>query len=423
MTGQQTTYKWMRLKEILVTTLVGWLPTAALGVVLRNLIYSTIFKRIGKSVYIQDGVEFIGANNIEIGDEVYLYRGVRINGRDNNCRIWIGNQVALDRGIDIAGGENCQIEIGERTFIGPYTCIGGPGNVKIGKDCLIAAHTGIIANNHLFVDPVQKIRDQGLTRKGITIEDDCWLGYGVKVLDGVTIGQGSVIGAGAVVTKDIPPYSIAVGVPARPIGNRLSKDSVKKQKPDLEYVNKDDSHIIPHTAAAEIEQAVWLNPLDTQVDNHNLSMQEVFENLLQVLFESIRQAMQVDTIAMLLGTEGGQQLAVRATLGLEEEVTTGVKIPVGQGFAGRIAAQQELMIVDDLSKIEIVSPILRQKGLHSMLGVPLLVKDKAIGVFHVGTFRSRRFTKNDAQQLQLVAERIGLAIEPLFRLWQSPKSL
>ncbi len=105
-------------------------------------------------------------------------------------------------------------------------CIAGPGDIKIGKDCLIAAHSGIFANNHIYSDPTQLIMSQGVTRQGIVIEDDCWLGSGVKVLDGVTIGRGSVVGAGAVVTKNIPPFSIAVGVPARVIKRRQDKEFI-----------------------------------------------------------------------------------------------------------------------------------------------------------------------------------------------------
>lgn len=121
--------------------------------------------------------------------------------------------------------DNTTIHIGRQTYIGLNVCIGGPGNIKIGKDCLIAANSGIIANNHIFTDIHQKIAEQGVTRKGIVIEDNCWLGYGVKILDGVTIGEGSVIGAGSVVTKNIPPYSVAVGVPAKVIKSRKSKES------------------------------------------------------------------------------------------------------------------------------------------------------------------------------------------------------
>lgn len=96
----------------------------------------------------------------------------------------------------------------------------GPGPIKIGQNCLIGSHSGIYGNNHNFADPNHLIFEQGITCKGIVIEDDCWLGTGVKVLDGVTIGQGSVIGAGAVVTKNIPPYSVAVGVPAKVVSQR-----------------------------------------------------------------------------------------------------------------------------------------------------------------------------------------------------------
>lgn len=408
--SDKSALRWRRLKEVLVTNLVGGLPTIALGVIWRKLLYPSIFKRMGKAVFIQDGAEFIGAHQIEIGDRVYLFRGVRINARDNNCRICIGKEVAIERGVDIAGGENCQIEIGENTFIGPYTCIGGPGHVKIGKHCLIAAQTGIIANNHNFADPVQKIRDQGVTQKGIVIEDDCWLGFGVKVLDGVTIGQGSVIGAGAVVTKDIPAYSVAVGVPAKAIANRQSNQPVKPTRHQQKY--QDDNHQSLNAALSEIEKTAGRSKQKIELTNDNLSAHLVFENLLQALLECIRQMMQVDTITVLLREEAQQQLAVCYTLGLEEEIATKVRIPLGKGFAGKIAARRELMIVEDLSKVEVVSPILRNKGLHSMLGVPLLVKDQVIGVFHVGTFRPRKFTSNEAQMLQRIAQRIADSIEP-----------
>jgi serine acetyltransferase len=98
--------------------------------------------------------------------------------------------------------------------------IAGPGDVRIGQNCMIAGQCGVIANNHIFSNPHIPIREQGVTREGIVIEDDCWLGMGVKVLDGVTIGMGSVIGVGTVVTKNVPPFSIAVGVPAKVIDSR-----------------------------------------------------------------------------------------------------------------------------------------------------------------------------------------------------------
>jgi acetyltransferase-like isoleucine patch superfamily enzyme len=191
-----------------IVNLLGWIPRP-LGTLLRSYIYRPLFGYMGNSVYIQAGLEVLGANLIELGDHVKILRDVRLNVHYANSRLRLGRNVNLDRGVDISvAGEDCQIEIGEETYLGPYVCMAGPGNIRIGKHCLIAAHTGIYANNH---------RSYGLSREGIVIEDKCWLGNGVKVLDGVTIGRGSVIGAGAVVTKNIPPYSVAVGVPAKVI--------------------------------------------------------------------------------------------------------------------------------------------------------------------------------------------------------------
>jgi len=214
--------KMTRFKELVVITLLGSIPTIFFGVLLRRWIYRTIFAQIGKDIYIQDGAEFFGAMFIEFGDRVHIFRDVRIDGCRLGNRIRIGNDVAIERGVNIGALENTSLEIGDRTYLAPGVFIVGPGNIHIGKDCMIAANTGLIANNHKFDDPIKPIREQGNTFEGIVIEDNCWLGYGVTVLDGVTIGQGSVIGAGAVVTKNVPPNSIAVGVPARVIRQRCA---------------------------------------------------------------------------------------------------------------------------------------------------------------------------------------------------------
>ncbi|HEY9699132.1 MAG TPA: acyltransferase [Trichocoleus sp.] len=197
-----------RAIEQTLINLLGWIPRP-LGPLLRGQIYRPIFAHLGKSVYIQSGVEVLGANLIAIGDETKILRDVVLNIHNMNSQLHIGREVCLDRGVDIrTAGNDCRIEIGNGSYLGPYVCMAGPGHIRIGANCLIAAHSGIYANNH---------RSYGLSREGIVIEDNCWLGNGVKVLDGVTIGCGSVVGAGAVVTKDIPPNSVAVGVPAKVI--------------------------------------------------------------------------------------------------------------------------------------------------------------------------------------------------------------
>lgn len=214
----QSFLKQSRWKKTLLITLVGWIPKRP-GKKLRNILYPTIFAHFGNHTDLDYGIEFLHSYQIEIGNYVRLHRDVRLMCSPFKSKIRLQNRVHLDRGVDIRIHQQGEIEIGENTYIGPYTCLSG-NNIKIGNSCLIASHSGIYANNHIFADPNCKIVTQGNSYKGIVIEDDCWLGSGVKVLDGVTIGEGSIVGANAVVTKNIPPYSIAVGAPAKVIAKR-----------------------------------------------------------------------------------------------------------------------------------------------------------------------------------------------------------
>ncbi|MGB3310675.1 MAG: acyltransferase [Nodosilinea sp.] len=185
-----------------------------LGTVLRKFAYPLLSKKWGKNPYIQAWVEILGTDKIVFGDNVRILRNSILNCNFENSLLRLGNNVSLDRGVSIRLGDNCTIDIGDDTYIGPYSCLSGPGHVKIGRDCMIASMVGIYANQHHHV---------GASEKGIVIEGKCWIGSGAKVLDGVTIGYGSAIGAGAVVTKDIPPYSVAVGVPAKVLENRSTR--------------------------------------------------------------------------------------------------------------------------------------------------------------------------------------------------------
>ncbi|MEB3828326.1 acyltransferase [Phormidium sp. CCY1219] len=208
-----------RLIEGIEVPLLQWVPFP-FGSWLRTLAYRSFVAKLGKKVTIETGVEFVGACWMKVGNEVFMSRDVRLRTIGRRNRIEIGDRVSFDRGVDIkAHGSQGPITIGDRTYIGPYTCLSGC-QLTIGKDCLIASHSSIYSNNHVFSDFHRNINEQGNSYSGIVIEDNCWLGTGVKVLDGVKIGTGSVIGAGAVVTKEIPPYSIAVGMPAKVISRR-----------------------------------------------------------------------------------------------------------------------------------------------------------------------------------------------------------
>jgi signal transduction histidine kinase len=135
------------------------------------------------------------------------------------------------------------------------------------------------------------------------------------------------------------------------------------------------------------------------------------DELLNVLLPRIRDILHTDTCAVLLLNEERTELVARAALGIEEEVERGVRIPVGRGFAGRVAATAQAIILDDVDHADVMNPILREKGIKSMLGVPLIVRGDVIGVLHVGTLSLRKFTKEDVELLSLVAERVALATE------------
>jgi signal transduction histidine kinase len=134
-------------------------------------------------------------------------------------------------------------------------------------------------------------------------------------------------------------------------------------------------------------------------------------DLLRALLKKIAEELVVDTATVLLLDEDGTTLVARAALGIEEEVERGVRIPVGSGFAGRIAAERRPVVIDDVEHAEVLNPILREKGIRSLAGVPLIAGDRVLGVLHVGTLGSTRFTPADVQFLELIAARIAIAIE------------
>jgi sigma-B regulation protein RsbU (phosphoserine phosphatase) len=135
------------------------------------------------------------------------------------------------------------------------------------------------------------------------------------------------------------------------------------------------------------------------------------ERLLDELLNRTQEALNVDTVAILLLDEEAQQLVARAAKGLEEEVERGVRIPIGRGFAGRIAAERVAIFIADVDHADILNPILREKGIRSLLGVPLIVEGHLVGVMHVGSLQPRTFVQNDVAVLQLAAARAAPAIE------------
>lgn len=134
-------------------------------------------------------------------------------------------------------------------------------------------------------------------------------------------------------------------------------------------------------------------------------------DLLSKLLERLKRIMRADTAAVLLMDQSGRQLIASVASGLEEEIRQGTRVPVGRGFAGRIAAERQPVIIDRVDETTVVNPILIAKGIRCMMGAPLLAGREVLGVMHVGALGDRRFTADDAALLQLAAERAAVAVQ------------
>jgi len=169
--------------------------------------------RLGNGVHLHWAAKIIG-ENISIGSETRIDEGARLVASSPREEIRIGRRCFIRPGAQLCawGGS---IRIGDDCSINANAIVYGTGRVLIGNAVRIAANTVLVASSHLFHRRDIPIMDQGISAVGISIADDCWLGAGVTVLDGVAIGAGSIIAAGAVVRRDVAPYSIVGGVPAK----------------------------------------------------------------------------------------------------------------------------------------------------------------------------------------------------------------
>ena len=190
---------------------------------LRGLRIIFSFKRprllfFGAGVKLRNTAFIQFSDGVTIGEHVYLdglgKKGLRI-GKNSN----IGSFSRLVVSANLAD-LGSHIHIGNNVGIGSFSSIGGSGGVDIGDDTIVGQYLSVHPENHTFSDPHIPIRQQGTTRMAIQIGSNCWLGAKVTVLAGVSIGDNAVVGAGAVVTKDIPANAIAVGNPAKVIGKR-----------------------------------------------------------------------------------------------------------------------------------------------------------------------------------------------------------
>jgi acetyltransferase-like isoleucine patch superfamily enzyme len=178
---------------------------------------------IGNNSNVSIWADLLGnKKQVFLGTDVTIckYAAVEVDPLDTDkSKITIGDRTLISSFAMLRtyGGT---IEIGHSCFINSFTVLYGHGDLKIGNGCLIGPQVTIVPVNYGFQDRSVPFREQTPSLKGITIEDDVWIGAGATILDGCTIGKGAVIGAGAVVTKSVEPYSIVGGVPAKKIGIR-----------------------------------------------------------------------------------------------------------------------------------------------------------------------------------------------------------
>jgi len=202
------------LKYELITMLFQDMP-GAIGIFFRNLFYPRLFKKVGKGVNFGKSITIRHPHKISIEDDVVIddYCVLDAKGLNNNG-IHIGKNIFIGRG-SILSCKNGDIVLKRNVVIG-FNCEIFSGNkVVIGENTLISAYVYIIGGGHDYSRIDVPISEQEKSSYGIKIEKNCWIGAGAMVFDSVTIGEDTIIGAGAVVSKDIPPFSVAAGIPAR----------------------------------------------------------------------------------------------------------------------------------------------------------------------------------------------------------------
>jgi acetyltransferase-like isoleucine patch superfamily enzyme len=180
------------------------------------------------------------ADQIKLGHGAYLDQGVYLHACPQGIEIGPGTIVmhgAVLHVYNFRGIPHSGIRVGRNSLVGEYSVIRGQGGVSIGDRVYTSPFTQIIAVNHVFDDPSLPFTEQGITARGIVIEDDVWLGADAVVTDGVKVGKGAVVAAGAVVTKNVPPHTVVAGIPAKPV--KVIDGSTGQSDRTIYHANKD----------------------------------------------------------------------------------------------------------------------------------------------------------------------------------------
>ena len=215
---------WPLIRYESITLLCMALP-GALGLFLRMKLYPRLLGRVGRNVTFGHGIVLRHPHKIRIGDDVHIDDQCVLDAKGaNNHGITIGDGVFIGRNT-IISCKNGDIEIDDRANIGFNCEIFSGGHVRLGKNTLVAAYTYLVGGDHEHHRTDIPVLDQGRVALGIEVDDNVWLGAHVVVSDGARVGRDAIIGAGAVVRGEIPPFQIAAGVPARVIRDRRAEPS------------------------------------------------------------------------------------------------------------------------------------------------------------------------------------------------------
>jgi acetyltransferase-like isoleucine patch superfamily enzyme len=192
----------------------------ALGLALRKALYPSLLGACGRNVIFGQNVVLRHPHKIRIGDNVFIDDNCLLDAKgESNAGITIGRGAFVGRNT-ILSCKNGDIELAEGANLGFNCEVFSASRVTIGRDTLLAAYCYVIGGDHDFGDPAAAVLAQGRRSDGVVIGDGAWLGAGAKILDGVSIGHRAIVGAGAVVREAVPDASIAVGIPARIVGQR-----------------------------------------------------------------------------------------------------------------------------------------------------------------------------------------------------------
>ncbi len=209
---------WQLIRSELIVTLTSGIP-GALGLVLRKGLYPRLFKSTGRKVVFGRNITLRHAHKITLGDNVVIDDGVVLDAKgETNEGITIGDNVYIGRNT-IVYCKNGNIRIGKAVNISSNCQIFSSNDLSIGAGTVVAAFTYMLSGGQYdHADPTPFAEQSGMVTRGPTaVGPDCWIGAHVVIVDGATIGERCVVGAGAVVTSAIPPHSLAVGTPAKVI--------------------------------------------------------------------------------------------------------------------------------------------------------------------------------------------------------------